>query len=1030
MSALMAYKPTAMIWKLSTLALVLTPNSDVNVSSPVPVDSPFVNGIKYYRYTLPGTYFFSDTGHFQVPILSTHPSIENCYNTEELKFEVVVKGKPIANFSISHSGCTLDTAHFTGITTTSNNYTVGQWNWEFPGPSTATGQNVPHLFPPGTYNIKLTVISTEGCVGDTTKPITVQNKPTSGFTAPLSVCMGSAITVTDTALNNGINPVTNWYWNFGNGSTINGATPSQIYTYPNYGTYTIKHVASSSNTCVSDTVSKIITVFAKPVTAFTFPSGCIASNGLVQFTNTTTVPDGQSISSWTWNFNDPNANGGNPNTSNLQNPSHNFLSGTYNVNLSASTTNSCVKDTTIAATFNLKPALAYPPLNNICENAAPVSVATATVTNGVTGTGVYQGPGTSSNGTFTPSIAGPGTYTIWYVFTSTGNCKDSISQTITVYASPRPNFTYPSGCLNANGFVQFTNTTTIADAQTLSFAWSFADPNANGSNPNTSTLQNPSHYFLSGIYNVNLSVTSSNGCVKDTTKPSTFNFKPALTYPVLAAVCENISSISVATATVTNSVSGTGIYSGAGTNGAGVFAPSAAGPGVHIIKYVFTSTAGCVDSVTQTIKVHPKPGALFTVTANICQNQSATITDQSTIVSGNIITWNWDFGDATSTSYNNGNPFSKSYATFNNYIIKLIAVSDSGCLSDPSTKTVAVHAIPVANFNLPTGVCMPGGTAGFTNTSTAGDNSSLNYQWDFGDGSPVNTNANPLHVYSSINTYNVRLTTTSVFGCVDDTVKLFNDFYDKPIASFLVTPDTLCQGSDNIFTDKSSAPNSSVRSWSWNFDDGNTSASQNPTKRFANPGNYDVELTVTNTVGCISDPFIKTVVVYLQPVIDAGPSFIVPQGTVIKFNPKVNDSTSVAFLWSPPFGLSNAATLRPALTAVQDQTYTLTATGVGNCTAADFITVKILKPVTIPNAFSPNGDGINDTWIIQNLADYPGATVDVFNRYGQQVFHSSGYSTPWDGKTNGNPLPLATYYYVIELKNGFKPLTGSLTIVR
>jgi gliding motility-associated-like protein len=144
----------------------------------------------------------------------------------------------------------------------------------------------------------------------------------------------------------------------------------------------------------------------------------------------------------------------------------------------------------------------------------------------------------------------------------------------------------------------------------------------------------------------------------------------------------------------------------------------------------------------------------------------------------------------------------------------------------------------------------------------------------------------------------------------------------------------------------------------------------------------------------------------------------------------VNDSVSVSFAWDPSTGLNDPTALRPVLVALRDETYTLTATGEGNCTAKDQITVKILKPVKIPNAFSPNGDGINDRWDITNLSDYPGATVEVFNRFGQPVFFSKGYNDPWDGKNKGNALPVATYYYVITLKNGFQPITGSLTIVR
>ena len=96
----------------------------------------------------------------------------------------------------------------------------------------------------------------------------------------------------------------------------------------------------------------------------------------------------------------------------------------------------------------------------------------------------------------------------------------------------------------------------------------------------------------------------------------------------------------------------------------------------------------------------------------------------------------------------------------------------------------------------------------------------------------------------------------------------------------------------------------------------------------------------------------------------------------------------------------------------------------------DSIFITVLKSPVIPNGFSPNGDGINDTWKIKYLDSYPGATVDVYNRYGQPVFHSYGYSTEWDGSTNGKPLPIGTYYYVINPKNGKPIFSGSVTIIR
>jgi gliding motility-associated-like protein len=274
------------------------------------------------------------------------------------------------------------------------------------------------------------------------------------------------------------------------------------------------------------------------------------------------------------------------------------------------------------------------------------------------------------------------------------------------------------------------------------------------------------------------------------------------------------------------------------------------------------------------------------------------------------------------------------------------------------------------------------------------------------------------------------LRATSSAGCFKDSTRIFSAFYDKPVARFNVSPSILCQGTPNTFTDLSTAPNSTINSRLWTFGDGSTSQQANPTKTYAAPGNYEVTLVVTNPENCVSDIFKDTVLVYLQPVVDAGPSFLVPQGSVFQFRPTVNDSLNVLFNWSPGTNLSSTTVLRPTVTANNDATYTLTVTGDGNCTATDFLTVKIFRPLKIPNVFSPNGDGQNDTWRIDHLADYPGATVNIFNRYGQQVYSSTGYGTPWDGTIKGKPLPVATYYYIIELKNDFKPLNGSVTIVR
>jgi gliding motility-associated-like protein len=86
--------------------------------------------------------------------------------------------------------------------------------------------------------------------------------------------------------------------------------------------------------------------------------------------------------------------------------------------------------------------------------------------------------------------------------------------------------------------------------------------------------------------------------------------------------------------------------------------------------------------------------------------------------------------------------------------------------------------------------------------------------------------------------------------------------------------------------------------------------------------------------------------------------------------------------------------------------------------------------VTVNTAFTPNDDGINDTWEISKIGQYSNCTIEVLNRYGEKVFYSLGYPIAWNGKRGGATLPTGTYYYIIRLNSSMKPLTGALTIIR
>jgi len=100
--------------------------------------------------------------------------------------------------------------------------------------------------------------------------------------------------------------------------------------------------------------------------------------------------------------------------------------------------------------------------------------------------------------------------------------------------------------------------------------------------------------------------------------------------------------------------------------------------------------------------------------------------------------------------------------------------------------------------------------------------------------------------------------------------------------------------------------------------------------------------------------------------------------------------------------------------------------------AGDIIVTEstVGQPISIPNAFTPNGDGINDVWNIPALADYPSCVVSIFTRYGGMIYQSRGYAKPWDGVYNGGQLPMGTYYYIINLQNGQPSLAGYVALIR
>jgi gliding motility-associated-like protein len=191
--------------------------------------------------------------------------------------------------------------------------------------------------------------------------------------------------------------------------------------------------------------------------------------------------------------------------------------------------------------------------------------------------------------------------------------------------------------------------------------------------------------------------------------------------------------------------------------------------------------------------------------------------------------------------------------------------------------------------------------------------------------------------------------------------------------------------------------------------------------------------SVTSFNGTCESPK-STIVVNVDPIsaYAGGPVVDVNQGQPVTLNGTANGDNKT-ITWSPDTYLSSTSISDPMVTALSDITYTMRVSSPDGCKASDTVQVIVLKNLIIPNAFSPNGDGINDKWLITYLDEYASATVSIFNRYGQLIYQSNpgGYSSrPWDGTYNGSPVPIGTYYYIIKLSANKAPLSGSISVIR
>ncbi len=288
--------------------------------------------------------------------------------------------------------------------------------------------------------------------------------------------------------------------------------------------------------------------------------------------------------------------------------------------------------------------------------------------------------------------------------------------------------------------------------------------------------------------------------------------------------------------------------------------------GNHSVNLKETTTYGCDHDTIITVVVNAQPTANFTTTDD-CVYSDAVFTDASSISTGTIDSWKWNFGDVTpvttiqSTVQNPTHLYPIS--TTDNYLVTLTVKSDKGC---EATFSSSSNRFFKPEINVTAFPDCQGEEITFTNTSVT-DFPYINYNswvWSYGDGSALESTENGSHIYTSSGHYNVTLIASTSEGCVDDTV--FQNIYVYPIpeAQFVATSVCVNGGATN-FINMSTVQGGTIDSYSWDFGDGvGTSTSLIPMYNYQTANNYNVTLEVTSNYGC-TDQVTAQAQVYEKP---------------------------------------------------------------------------------------------------------------------------------------------------------------------
>lgn len=787
-----------------------------NTSVPAPVNVLWRFGDGTTSSALHPIKSYSTPGVYQVKLVSNFGGCK-----DSIVKPITVLPRPVSSFT--GSPITACQAPLTvNFTNTSLGATAAAW--DFGDGTTSTQLNPSHTYTSmGTYTVRLINSNAAGCSDTLVRQdyvilqlpsIEINNLPAQGC-APLTIPFGANVGTSE--------PITSYYWEFGDGTTSTLTNPTHTYSA---GTFTVKLTIVTASVCTNSVI------YSDGVMAGILPTANFIANPLnvcaefpISFTNLSTG----SIDQYAWDFGD----GG---FSDLENPMYVYTdTGFFDVQLLV-TNNGCSDSVTFPRYIHIDP-----PVAKFSNTFGCGSIGQIVFTDQSIGADTWTwdfGDGDSSTIQHpSHNYTNPGTYRVTLTVTndSTGCSYSKSSDIIVLLASSDFSSTDTIICRNTSALFNAGS----GSSNIGSYEWNFGDGF-------TGIGDSISHvYRLAGDYDVSLITVDLNGCRDTLLKPRYIRVNgPTANFGVQSITTCSINVVPILDSSVSDGIHPINTWTwnfGDGTSAtlpSGPFQHFYTTPGQYDISLTIKDSEGCMDSIIKnSVLTISQPAAEFVTDTIACPGQSLKFTNLS---EGNDLNFTWDFGDGVTSTADT--PF-HSYAANGIYTVKLYTIDPFGC-TDTIVKTNYIRiTTPLANFSVSdtVGTCPPL-VVSFTN----GSSNYTSLSWDFGDGT-FSQSPDPSHFYSSPGVYHAKLTVGISSGCTS--VKTKTIVVRGPQGTFTYGGLMGC----NDLTVNFVASTRDRLSFIWDFNDGNTLVTTDSlvSHTYSTLGNYVPKMILRDAGGCV-----------------------------------------------------------------------------------------------------------------------------------------------------------------------------------